>query len=225
MNKDNLIPGAHKLTPEENSLGGINSGISRRAKKRALEIARDILSMPVDDGDLTEAEDLSSLKDVSDVTLDVMTTILANMAQKAMKGDLRASQSLLTISGDYSTRQETKVELDDKRYNPDNTIYKQYVGIDKPPELTYYDDDGNPLKTIYGEEAKRISARITQEKMKRGETVPFRVNRFSCRDKGDYGSLEMEFVEDYVHESNYEVIIDEDDNELDDDELLKDCNY
>lgn len=155
MNKDNLIPGAHKLTPEENSLGGTNSAISRRAKKRALEIARDILSMPVDDGIPTSVSEISSLKDASEVTLDVLTLILANMAQKAVKGDLRASRDLLTISGDYTTRQETKVDVDPSFSNM-SYDYKLFIGFEnKQSELTYLDENGNKIRTIYGDEADR----------------------------------------------------------------------
>lgn len=112
MNDNNLIPGAHKLTPEEKRLGGIHSGISKREKKRALEIARDILSMPVSEGDLTDVNEMSSLKDAYEVTLDVMTSILAKMAQKALNGDVRACKMLLTISGDFD--ESVKMEVQDK---------------------------------------------------------------------------------------------------------------
>lgn len=111
MNKDNLIPGAHKLTREENRLGGINSAISKREKKRALEIARDILSMPLDEGEPTDISEMSSMKDVSEVTLDVMTSILAKISQKALNGDLKACKLLLTISGDFD--ESVKMEVND----------------------------------------------------------------------------------------------------------------
>lgn len=159
MNKDNLIPGAHALTPEERSLGGVNGAISRRAKKRALEIARDILSMPVDEGTLSGVKDIPSMKDASEVTLDVMTAILANMAQKAIKGDPRACRDLLTISGDYTTKQETTVSIDKDLEGLDQAIYDIFVGVDKTEyKLTYYDDEGNITKIIYGEEARRLGS-------------------------------------------------------------------
>jgi len=153
MNKDNLIPGAHKLTPEENRRGGINSGISRREKKRALEIARDILSMPVDDQDPVDVSELSSLKTASEVTTDVLTSILSKLAQKSINGDLRASKLLLEISGDYTARQETKIDMDplvgNMRYD-----YKIFIGFgDRQNELTYLDESGRKIRTIYGDEA------------------------------------------------------------------------
>lgn len=150
MNKDNLIPEAHKLTPEEKSLGGVNSVISRRAKKRALEIAREILSMPVDSGAPKEVEEMSSLKDASEVTLDVLTLILVNMSKKAIQGDLRACRDLLTISGDYSTKQEVKIETEDEYDDVDFSI--NFFDHDRC-EATYLDKDGKRIKTIYGEEA------------------------------------------------------------------------
>lgn len=150
MNKDNLIPGAHKLTREENSLGGINSAISRKAKKRALEIARDILSMPVDDGSPTDVSEISSLEDASQVTLDVMTAILANLANKAIKGDLRACRDLLTISGDYVPRQEMKLDTEKDYDDIDFTIV---IGAPDQSEATFFDRDGNKIRTIYGDEA------------------------------------------------------------------------
>lgn len=176
MNKDTLIPGAHKLTREENSLGGTNSAINRRAKKRALEIARDILSMPVDDGTPTDVSDISSLEDVSQVTLDVMTAILANLANKAIKGDLRASRDLLTISGDYTTRQETQIGIKDQ-FDDDHTEYiirVKYLGDEPTHEVRYFDNDHNPVKTIYGEEAKRI----IDERIQNGKNdIQFKIHR------------------------------------------------
>lgn len=190
MNKETLIPGAHKLTREENSLGGTNSAISRRAKKRALEIARDILSMPVDNGSPTDVSDMSSLKEASEVTLDVMTLILANMAQKAIKGDLRASRDLLTLSGDYTIRQETTIELNDAMYNPDNVHYIHRIGSDDgidQYEVRYYDNDGNLGKVVYGEEAKRLIEQKSEEDRKAGIPVDFKII-FDCDDD----SVEMD---------------------------------
>ena len=153
MNKDTLIPGAHKLTREENSLGGINSAISRREKKRALEIAREILSLPVDEGDPVDVSEISSLKDFSEVTLDVMSSILATISQKAISGDLRACKLLLEISGDYTARQEVKVEAEKDYDDIDFTIV---IGAPDQSEATFFDKDGNKLRTIYGKEAQDL---------------------------------------------------------------------
>lgn len=202
MNKDNLIPGAHKFTSEENRLGGVNSGISKRAKKRALQIARDILSMPVDDGDLTEAEELSSLKDVSDVTLDVMTSILANMANKALKGDLKASQTLLTLSGDYTTRTEATITLDEDKYDDDHTEYIVHIEAlgDKPYyEVQYFDSDYKLEKAIYGEEARRLVDEASKRKeMGRGKDLQFKLHSVRVDDGERITIHSFDGVEDVV---------------------------
>lgn len=193
MNKDNLIPGAHKLTREENSLGGINSAISRRAKKRALEIARDILSMPVDEGSPTDVSEMSSLKDASEITLDVLSLILVNMSKKAINGDLRACRDLLTISGDYTIKQETTIELNDTMYDPDNVHYIHRIGFEEgidPYEVRYYDNDGNLGKVVYGEEAKRLIDQKSEEDKKAGIPVQFEIS-FDCDDESvDLGNSE-----------------------------------
>lgn len=162
MNKDNLIPQAHKLTSEEKRLGGVNSSISRKEKKRALEVARDILSMPVDNGSLTDVDDVSSLKDASEVTLDVLSSILAKLAQKAINGDVKACKMLLTISGDYSERQELKLEKEEEYSD-----VEFYICFWNPDgcKATYLDDEGKPIKTIYGEEAQNLYFKM----MKNGE--------------------------------------------------------
>jgi len=162
MNKNNLIPGAHKLTPEENRLGGIKSGISKRERKRALEVARDILSMPVDNGSLTDVDDVPSLKDASEVTLDVLSSILAKLAQKAINGDVKACKMLLTLSGDYSERQELKLEAEEEYSD-----VEFYICFWSPDDCkaTYLNDEGKPIKTIYGEEAQNLYFKM----MKNGE--------------------------------------------------------
>jgi len=162
MNKDNLIPQAHKLTSEEKRLGGVNSSISRKEKKRALEVARDILSMPVDNGSLTDVDDVSSLKDASEVTLDVLSSILAKLAQKSINGDVKACKMLLTISGDYTERQEVKLEAEEEYSDVDF-----YMCFWEPDlcEATYLNAEGKRIKTIYGVEARDLYFKM----MKNGE--------------------------------------------------------
>ena len=46
-NEQNLIPQAHKLTVEEASKGGVNSGKSRQAAKRRGDILREIVNTEV----------------------------------------------------------------------------------------------------------------------------------------------------------------------------------
>ena len=125
--------------------------------------------MPVDDGEPTEIDEMSSLKDASEVTLDVLSLILVNMSKKAIKGDLRACRDLLTISGDYVPRQEMKLDAE-KDY--DDIDFHIVIGAPDCSEATFFDKDGNKLRTIYGEEAYQMyfrmlrSGEIEQEPIK-----------------------------------------------------------
>lgn len=96
--KENLIPAAHKLTTEERSRGGINSGESRRERKKAYEAAERILSGSLRSEDIPEGIDL---KDA-----DIITGIVAQLARKSLDGNVRAAELLLGISGDYNRRME-----------------------------------------------------------------------------------------------------------------------
>lgn len=153
--KANLIPGGHKLTPEENSRGGINGAKSRKERKQVQDLARAILDMPLHNDMVIDADDLPSLNDIESSNVDVKTKIVATLAIKALKGNVKATETLLTLSGDYVTRQETKIEMADdlekaeyhiKVIDQDITTY----------EMVFYDDNGNVTKRIYGDEAKRL---------------------------------------------------------------------
>ena len=102
VNKDkrieNLIPAAHKLTTEERSKGGINSGEVRRERRRAYEAAESILSGSLRMEDVPEGIELNDT--------DVITGIIAALARKSLDGNVRAAELLLTISGDYSKKME-----------------------------------------------------------------------------------------------------------------------
>lgn len=157
--KQNLIPGGHKLTPEELSRGGINGARSRKEKKQVQELARAILDMPLHDGFIIDAEDLPSINDIESANVDVKTKIIASLAIKALNGNLRATQTLFTLTGDYTTRQEAKIEVDSDLRDLDNAEYKIKI---KPGgaehQLIYHDANGDITKIIYGEEAQRLGA-------------------------------------------------------------------
>lgn len=153
----NLIPGAHKLTPEENSRGGINGAKSRKERKQVQDLARAILDMPLQNDMVIDAEDLPSLNDIESSNVDVKTKIIATLAIKALKGNVKATETLLTLSGDYVTRQEATIDVNNDLYNLDNAVYSIKIvpgGVEHC--LTYYDHDGNIIKVLYGAEAERL---------------------------------------------------------------------
>lgn len=129
MSKDNrsknLIPEAHKLTAEERSRGGINSGESRRERRKAYEIAESILSGSLRKEDIPEGIELDNA--------DVITGIIAALARKSLDGNIRAAEMLLTISGDYSK----KMEL-----NSNNVIIEDASLRRLKKDMVYYDEFG-----------------------------------------------------------------------------------
>lgn len=107
--QDNLIPQAHVLTIEEQTAGGKASGVSRRNRKRIKEVADVLLALPISKNKLTELEELKAIND--DVNTDVITGIAVQLIKKALDGDLRASQLLFTLTGEYSTRYNINADV------------------------------------------------------------------------------------------------------------------
>ena len=186
-NKANLIPGAHQLTPEEKSKGGINAAKSRKERKQMAQLARAVLDMPLQNDAVIDAEDLPSLTDIESANVDVKTKIIATLAIKALRGNVKATETLLTLSGDYVTRQETTIGIDTDLFDPDKTQYIQRIGfgeIKEPYEVKYYDYNGNLVKAIYGEEAKMLVHQKHENDMKAGIPLEYEVE-ISDSDDGD----------------------------------------
>ena len=90
MNKENLIPQAHKLTVEEQSKGGIASGEARR-KRKAMR------------------DDLQALLDSEQKFSDgnvrrVQEGIVHKLVTAAMQGDLKAIEQIAKLMGEYEQR-------------------------------------------------------------------------------------------------------------------------
>lgn len=112
---ENLIPQAHVLTPDESSIGGKVSAQNRRNRKRAREVAEIMLSLPMHAGQMTNIEDINNLLESdADLNTDVLTGIIATLCKKALAGNYRATELLLTLSGDYSKRMEVSADVHDE---------------------------------------------------------------------------------------------------------------
>lgn len=98
--KDNLIPGAHKLTLDEQSAGGIASGKARRKRKHGQELVRMMLQMDVSDAQVLEAmRKLGYEPDEVDNEL----AMHARQIEKAQKtGDTKAYAAVMKVAG-YDT--------------------------------------------------------------------------------------------------------------------------
>ena len=95
--KDNLIPGAHKLTLDEQSAGGIASGISRRERKHGKELARLILAEGLKDEAVKDALRKAG-HDTAD--MDNETAMLLRQIEKALKtGDTKAFAAVWKAAG------------------------------------------------------------------------------------------------------------------------------
>lgn len=111
---ENLIPQAHSLTPDERSIGGKNSARNRRNRKRAREVAEIMLSLPMHAGQMTNIEDINNLLETEDVNTDVLTGIIAVLCRKALDGNYRSAELLLTLSGDYAKKMELQADVYDE---------------------------------------------------------------------------------------------------------------
>lgn len=169
----NLIPGQHKLTVEELSKGGKKSAKVRSQRKKAREIAEEVLSMPIKKGKLTDLEDINGLDRVENT--DVLTAIIASIARKATEGSVRHAEMLLTLTGDYSKKMEVRPVIDDQAdflkdyFERAREDYAQeekhdrplYCDINKYTHAMYF--DRMVLRDFTTEELKTMLQRIYDE--------------------------------------------------------------
>lgn len=119
--KSNLIP--HVLTPDENSIGGKNSARNRRNRKRAREVAEIMLSLPMHAGQMTNIDDINSLLESDDMNTDVLTGIIAVLCKKALNGNLKSAELLLTLTGDYAKKMEVQADV----YDESSALFGEYL--------------------------------------------------------------------------------------------------
>ena len=105
-NEKNLIENS-KRTPSElreiTKKGGIESGKSRRRKKLLKDTVNMLLALPLKDGKLDK---LTDLKTINDKNITVEEAMVLKQIQKALKGDLRAFESLVDLSGSHNSKVE-----------------------------------------------------------------------------------------------------------------------
>lgn len=99
-NEQNLIPGQHKLTVEEQSRGGVASGAARR-RKRALKEAADLyMALPVMDGRKRNALLRAG---VNPEDIDNQMAMIAGLAKSAQAGDAQSAKVLIALLEDGET--------------------------------------------------------------------------------------------------------------------------
>jgi hypothetical protein len=177
----NLIPGQHKLTVEEQSEGGKKSAKVRSQRRKAREIAEEILSMPIKKGKLTDLDDINGFDQIENT--DVLTSVIAGITRKAIDGSVRHAEMLLMLTGDYSKKMEVKPVIDDdqlavlrEEFDKYSEEYQQeqkydrplYCDINKYTYAMYFDK--MQLRDFTTEELKTMLQRIYDEGIDQAET-------------------------------------------------------
>ena len=105
-NEKNLIENS-KRTPSElremTKKGGIESGKSRRRKKLLKDTVNMLLALPLKEGKLDKLTDMQT---INGKNITVEEAMVLKQIQKALKGDLRAFESLVDLSGSHNSKAE-----------------------------------------------------------------------------------------------------------------------
>lgn len=113
MAKEDLIP-FNQLTEEEQkelaSKGGKASVEARRNKKSMQELAKIILSMSIQNGEVHSVEDIKSIADLKGKNLTVDQAILLKQVEKALKGDLQSATFVRDTSGNKPIEVQQVIE-------------------------------------------------------------------------------------------------------------------
>ena len=107
-NEQNLIPGAHALTVEEQSRGGKASGKARRERRKLAEAFDMLLSLPEMPGDAEQLEAVLSAADLEGANLTVQDRIALAVVSRARGGDTRAVELIRDTVGE---RPADKLEI------------------------------------------------------------------------------------------------------------------
>lgn len=102
-NEENLKPFTSNQSREEAvknaQKGGVASGRARRRKKLLKDTVNMLLALPMQEGKLDRLTDLKSIKDKN---ITVEEAMVLKQIQNAMKGDLRAFESIIVLSESHN---------------------------------------------------------------------------------------------------------------------------
>ncbi len=116
-NEENLIKN-NQRTPSElreiTQKGGVASGKARRRKKLLKDTVNMLLALPMQEGQLDRLTDLKSIKDKN---ITVEEAMVLKQIQNAMKGDLRAFESIIALSEAHNkTGEQPKAQETDSTF-------------------------------------------------------------------------------------------------------------
>lgn len=109
-NEKNLIPGQHKLTVEEQSRGGTNSGAARRRKRSLKEAADLFLSLPVSD---RRRRNKVSRAGVDPEDIDNQMAMIIGLTMAATAGDAKAAKVIIDLLGEEGKELGGEVQIID----------------------------------------------------------------------------------------------------------------
>ena len=113
MNDENLRPCEYKLSQEEAKKGGVNSGVTRRRKKRLREIAQ-MIGEALVKGDAKK----DALKDFAEIADDELTHDVAVMVrhyQEAENGNVQSARYLAQLRGELVDKAEVEAVVDTRQ--------------------------------------------------------------------------------------------------------------
>lgn len=109
-NESNLIPQAHKLTLEEQSMGGKKSGEARRKRKLIKEQMELLLSLPVKD---KKGKEILKKLGINNKDIDNQMLMIVAQYNKAIKGDMEAFKLFQNVLEPPSENEEFGNEIED----------------------------------------------------------------------------------------------------------------
>lgn len=94
--------------------GGVASGRARRRKKLLKDTVNMLLALPMQEGQLDR---LTNLKSIKDKNITVEEAMVLKQIQNAMKGDLRAFESIIALSESHNkTGEQPKKQKSDNAF-------------------------------------------------------------------------------------------------------------
>ena len=131
MNEQNLIPGAHKLTVEEQSRGGNSSAQSRRRKRDMKAKMKMLLSLPCSD---TEDWNEASAMGVDISEIDNETIMLIGLFKQAKEGNVQAVKEIRNILGKDNSSAELEIKKKELKLK-EASIQKNIPEVTEEPML------------------------------------------------------------------------------------------
>ena len=103
-NEENLVPFTSEQSREEavknGRKGGIASGIARRQSADIRKRLREIVNMPLNDGDI---KDIKTLADAKGANLSISDAIVVKLVTMALSGNIKAMNKVTELLGNDPT--------------------------------------------------------------------------------------------------------------------------